>query len=160
MLRRYGTEERDYSTGGWRRRGVPARAPCCTVLCHTCPRSEEQTQGLARHRLGRRVEAGDDKERGEGARGLREAAAGRVGRAACRTAPQPAVPPCPADVLTEQAVEYIHGYQTDPRPFFLYLTPYAAHRPHIPAARHLGVFKGGPPRLLAGTPPGRPDHVA
>lgn len=28
------------------------------------------------------------------------------------------------------------------RPFFLYLTPYACHRPHLPAPRHIGTFKG------------------
>lgn len=39
-------------------------------------------------------------------------------------------------------MEFIHAKQQDTAPFFLYLTPYAAHRPHVPAPRHLGAFKG------------------
>ncbi|KAL4431762.1 hypothetical protein ABPG77_002978 [Micractinium sp. CCAP 211/92] len=46
------------------------------------------------------------------------------------------------DVLTQQAVEFIGQAEADDRPFFLYLAPYACHRPHIPAKRHIGKLKG------------------
>ncbi|GAB4816016.1 hypothetical protein N2152v2_003062 [Parachlorella kessleri] len=46
------------------------------------------------------------------------------------------------DVLTRKAVEYLHQYEEDKRPFFLYLAPYACHRPHVPANRHIGALKG------------------
>lgn len=46
------------------------------------------------------------------------------------------------DVLTVEAVKYIEKYGDDERPFFLYLAPYACHRPHVPAPRHSGAFTG------------------
>ena len=42
------------------------------------------------------------------------------------------------DALAERAVDFIA--QDDPRPFFLYLTPLAAHRPADPAPRHRDRF--------------------
>lgn len=43
------------------------------------------------------------------------------------TPPHPHIPAPhphpPTDVLTEKAVEFIHDYQEDDRPFFLYLAP-------------------------------------
>ncbi|PRW39288.1 sulfatase [Chlorella sorokiniana] len=46
------------------------------------------------------------------------------------------------DVLTAEAVRFIEQAREDDRPFFLYLAPYACHRPHIPAPRHIGKYKG------------------
>ncbi|KAL4431455.1 hypothetical protein ABPG75_006711 [Micractinium tetrahymenae] len=46
------------------------------------------------------------------------------------------------DVVAREAVKFIREAQTDDRPFFLYTTPYACHRPHVPARRHIDTFKG------------------
>jgi arylsulfatase A-like enzyme len=47
------------------------------------------------------------------------------------------------DVFTQQAVDFIHGY--DGQPFFLTVSFFAPHSPAIPAPRHEGAFDGIPP---------------
>jgi len=42
------------------------------------------------------------------------------------------------DVLATQAEQFIRT--SDPRPFFVYIAPYAPHEPSIPASRHANLF--------------------
>ena len=44
------------------------------------------------------------------------------------------------DVLSGKTVDFIHRSVSDPRPFFIYLAPYAPHEPSIPAFRHQDLF--------------------
>ncbi|KAL4441501.1 hypothetical protein ABPG77_002005 [Micractinium sp. CCAP 211/92] len=46
------------------------------------------------------------------------------------------------DVVKRKALDFIRESESDVRPFFAYITPYATHRPHVPAKRHRGVFSG------------------
>ncbi len=46
------------------------------------------------------------------------------------------------DVLARQATGFVAQAAVDGVPFFLYLAPYAAHKPCPPAPRHAGMFTG------------------
>ena len=46
------------------------------------------------------------------------------------------------DVLARQATGFVEKAAADGVPFFLYLAPYAAHKPCPPAPRHAGLFTG------------------
>lgn len=46
------------------------------------------------------------------------------------------------DVLGDKSVAFINQYDSDPRPFFLYVAPSAPHWPATPARRHKGAFEG------------------
>jgi len=46
------------------------------------------------------------------------------------------------DVMTGRARELIRGAAADRVPFFLYLAPYAPHKPFTPAPRHAQLFPG------------------
>lgn len=46
------------------------------------------------------------------------------------------------DVLARQAGAFVAQAAEDGEPFFLYLAPYAAHKPCPPAPRHAGLFTG------------------
>jgi arylsulfatase A-like enzyme len=45
------------------------------------------------------------------------------------------------DVLSGKTVDFIRRSVSDPRPFFIYLAPYAPHEPAIPALRHQDLFQ-------------------
>ena len=53
-------------------------------------------------------------------------------------------------MVADKAVEFILEAESDDRPFFLWVSPYAAHAPHVPALRHRGA-------LAALTIPRTPD---
>lgn len=46
------------------------------------------------------------------------------------------------DILADKAKSFVERFNSDPRPFFLYLTPTAPHSPWTPAARHKGAYAG------------------
>ena len=46
------------------------------------------------------------------------------------------------DVLRRKAVDFVGRKSTDPRPFFLYLSPFAPHAPARPAPRHDEQYPG------------------
>jgi len=48
------------------------------------------------------------------------------------------------DFLRDRALEFVKGSLAQGRPFFLYLTPYAPHKPADPAPRHRGLFDARP----------------
>ena len=45
-------------------------------------------------------------------------------------------------MVADKAVEFIQQVKVDDRPFFLWVTPYATHAPHVPARRHRGTLAG------------------
>ena len=59
-----------------------------------------------------------------------------------------------ADILTEQAVEWLSEERDEKKPFFLYLSYKAVHYPFQPATRHEGRYHGKPipyPETMANT---------
>lgn len=48
------------------------------------------------------------------------------------------------DVLTKKTIEWIREAVVDSVPFFIHVSPRAAHKPAIPAPRHVGVYAGTP----------------
>jgi len=44
------------------------------------------------------------------------------------------------DVLSKKTVDFLRRTASDPRPFFIYLAPYAPHEPAIPALRDQNLF--------------------
>jgi len=44
------------------------------------------------------------------------------------------------DVLSQKVDDYLRGIASDPKPFFVYLAPYAPHEPAVPAPRHADLF--------------------
>lgn len=60
---------------------------------------------------------------------------------ATQTAASSGMPSYFTDACDQWAVQFLQS--ADPRPFFLYLAPFAPHDPFTPATRHLGAVVGG-----------------
>ncbi len=59
-----------------------------------------------------------------------------------------------ADILTQQAIDWMNNERDTERPFFLYLSYKAVHYPFLPAPRHAGSYHGKPipyPETMANT---------
>lgn len=61
------------------------------------------------------------------------------------------------DFLAAEAVRFVRQSVTARRPFLLYLTPAAPHRPNVPAARHAALF---PTAIYPRTPAFNEDDVS
>ena len=73
------------------------------------------------------------------------------------------VPGYTADVLTDQALQWLQNRPDAAKPFFLYLSHKSVHYPFQPAPRHLGRYAKEPidyPETMANTEAQLPDAIA